>query len=213
MKKVLLAAMVLAAIPAALATSSPAVGEKDRSRHDARCAWGRLADGKGNLVRCITKNEAAWLRVKMPTPAASPKPARSADNKPKAPPDKAPPEGKPAEEAPSKEEKKIEITVGPLEVDQGKLPRGLAKLKKPKARYLKCVTDHGGMFRDQGEVHVRFLVRARGRAEGVHVVKRRSVTKAAGKCIADVVDRRAVGTPSVQMVGATLVVKFSRVDG
>ena len=56
---------------------------------------------------------------------------------------------------------------------------------------------------------MRFLVRARGRAEGVSVSKRVGVTPEAARCVAEVVDRRPVGTPDVPMVGATVIIKFT----
>ncbi|HEY6723798.1 MAG TPA: hypothetical protein VI197_07185, partial [Polyangiaceae bacterium] len=98
---------------------------------------------------------------------------------------------------------------GPITADQGTLSIG--RLHMPKDRYAKCVDDNGGLEGKDGEVHVRFLVRGEvSRAEGVSVSKRRNLSPAAAKCVADVVDRRRVGTPDTPMVGATLVIKFSR---
>ena len=68
----------------------------------------------------------------------------------------------------------------------------------------------GGVSSDGGEVELRFLVQGRGRAEGVSVQKRRGVSVAAAKCIADVVDRRYVGYPDGPEVGATLVVTMKK---
>jgi hypothetical protein len=59
---------------------------------------------------------------------------------------------------------------------------------------------------------VRFLVRAKGVAEGVSVAKRTNMSKEAAQCVADVVDRRRVGTPESPMVGATVLVKFVKLD-
>jgi hypothetical protein len=72
---------------------------------------------------------------------------------------------------------------------------------------LACVRDHGGITREVGEIQVRFLVRERGRAEGAVVSKRAGVSEAAARCVADVVDRRLVGSPEAPMVGATLTVR------
>ncbi len=74
-----------------------AAAEADRSAGvDATCAWGRLADGHGKLVRCLTQEEAARLRD---APAAA-APVRPATDSPKAAP---PPEATraPAPAAPS----------------------------------------------------------------------------------------------------------------
>ena len=117
----------------------------------------------------------------------------------------------PAETAPDKPEASgpLKVEVGPITADEGKL--GIGQLHVPKDRYRECVEQHGGLSSDDGEVHVRFLVRGdRSRAEGVSVSKRRNMSKEAAKCVADVVDRRRVGTPDKPMVGATLVIKFSR---
>jgi hypothetical protein len=94
--------------------------------------------------------------------------------------------------------------------DEGKLPVAEKKLDAPRDRYIDCVKKNGGLSADKGEVHVRFLVRQRGRAEGVSVAKRSGVSPKAAACIADVVDRRAVGTPDAPMVGATAVIEISR---
>ena len=49
-------------------------------------------------------------------------------------------------------------------------------------------------------------------AEGVSVSKRSNLSKEAAQCVADVVDRRRVGTPESPMVGATVLVKFTKLD-
>jgi hypothetical protein len=101
---------------------------------------------------------------------------------------------------------RVEITVGPVVADKGEL--GLGKLGAPKDRYAKCVEDNGGVRGESGEVHVRFLVRSKGIAEGVSVQKRLNVSPEAARCIAEVVDRRHVGVPDEPLVGATLQLKI-----
>jgi hypothetical protein len=103
---------------------------------------------------------------------------------------------------------RFEIAVGPVTADKGELPIG--KLGVPKDRYSKCVEDNGGLKAETGEVHVRFLVRSKGIAEGVSVQKRFNVGPEAARCIAEVVDRRQVGVPEEPLVGATVVVKIAR---
>ena len=46
---------------------------------------------------------------------------------------------------------------------------------------------------------MRFLVRSKGVAEGVSVAKRTNLSKEAAQCVADVIDRRRVGTPAQRM--------------
>jgi hypothetical protein len=104
----------------------------------------------------------------------------------------------------------LEVTVGPVAADEGTL--GIGKLGAPKDKYAACVQKNGGLSGKTGEISVRFLVRGKGVAEGVSVAKRSNVTKEAAQCVAEVVDRRHVGTPESPMVGATLLVKFTKLD-
>ncbi len=194
---VALASLAVAAL--ASAQSSPAVSVKARYPYDPACAWGRIANGKGMLVRCLSEQEAVALVKGAPTPV--PAKAEASEN-----------ESTPAQPEPTKDpepDKPLKVEVGPIHADQGKLSIG--RLHVPKDRYAECVAKHGGLEGDSGEVHVRFLVRGdRSRAEGVSVSKRRNLSKEAAKCVADVVDRRRVGTPDAPMVGATLIISFTR---
>jgi hypothetical protein len=178
-------------VAVALGVTGSAVADDaktSRYPYDPACAWGRIANGKGMLVRCLEEKEALAL-----VQGGSAKPA-------------SPPEAEPKKPEPSGP---LNVEVGPITADEGKL--GIGQLHVPKDRYRQCVDEHGGLEGDDGEVHVRFLVRGdRSRAEGVSVSKRRNMSREAAKCVADVVDRRRVGTPDKPMVGATLVIKFSR---
>lgn len=165
-----------------------------RYPYDPACLWGRLANGKGTVLRCLTEQEAASLGT-----AASPTPAQPGSATPVTP---APAPTDPAAGKPVR----LEITVGPVVADKGDL--GIGKLGAPKDRYAKCVEDHGGLRGESGEVHVRFLVRSKGIAEGVSVQKRSNVSPEAARCIAEVVDRRHVGVPDEPLVGATLQLKI-----
>ncbi len=208
---------------AALATGAVAVAEAEdallkRYPYDPACAWGRIGNGKGMVVRCISEEEAKALRA---TPAATPgkpsggvsssKPSADAPTAPTSTtPDttEAPSESEPSTDASA--EAQLEVTVGPVTADEGTL--GVGKLGAPKDRYAACVQKNGGLSGKTGEVSVRFLVRGKGIAEGVSVSKRTNISKEAAQCVADVVDRRRVGTPESPMVGATLLVKFTKVD-
>jgi hypothetical protein len=104
----------------------------------------------------------------------------------------------------------IEVDVASVTADEGELPIARRKLRTPRDKYARCVSDNGGLSAEVGEVTVRFLVRERGRAEGTNVEKRQGVGEAAAKCIAGVVDRRPVGTPEAPVVGATAVFRVTR---
>jgi len=214
---------------AALATGAVAVAEAEdallkRYPYDPACAWGRVGNGKGMVVRCISEDEAKALRVAAAAPLAKPAPSTTpsvSSTKPAPEPSPAPssaapevapevvPEPEPAP-APSDADAALEVTVGPVTADEGTL--GVGKLGMPKDRYVACVQKNGGLSGKSGEVSVRFLVRAKGVAEGVSVAKRTNLSKEAAQCVAEVVDRRRVGTPDSPMVGASVVVKFAKVD-
>ncbi len=172
-----------------------------RYPYDPVCPWGRLADGQGLLVRCIEQSEAAQLAA-VPSPRA-----REATLPFQPPPLAATTPATPGPVvAPSRGRKVVVKDVGPARADTGDLPEARAQLKKPLDRYAQCVENNGGLTGDSGQVIVRFLVRERGRAEGVAVKDRRGVSLVAAKCIADVIDRRYVGYPAAPIVGATLTI-------
>jgi hypothetical protein len=178
-----------------------------RYPYDPACLWGRLANGKGTIVRCLSEQEAAALAPvanALPlAPAAAPAPAVA----PLAAPSAAPATTTAVAPEAAPKPGRYDVTVGPVTADHGELPVG--KLGQPKDRYLKCLDDNGGLRGDSGEVHVRFLVRSKGVAEGVSVQKRVNVSAEAARCVSEVVDRRHVGTPDEPLVGATVLVKFS----
>ena len=191
------ALVVLGGVETSSHAAPPAVAS--RYPYDPVCEWGRLADGRGMLIRCLTRAEAASLKG-AGSAAAAPTPTRA-------------PSGTPATASTSSGAKqKLAVTVGPVHAEHGQLPEAVRKLKRAEDRFRACVTDNGGLTRRQGEVQVRFLVRERGRAEGVSVSKRRSLSAAAAKCVADVVDRRSVGLPEAPIVAATLVVQFEQLS-
>jgi hypothetical protein len=214
---------------AALATGAVAVAEAEdallkRYPYDPACAWGRVGNGKGMVVRCISEDEAKVMRAAPPPLAAGAKPAPSSgvsSTKPvaiatptpgSATADASDPDATTEPEAPTSDagNEALEVTIGPVTAETGSL--GIGKLGAPKDKYLACVQKNGGVSGKSAEVSVRFLVRAKGIAEGVSVAKRSNLSKEAAQCVAEVVDRRRVGTPESDVVGATVVVKFEKAD-
>lgn len=177
-----------------------------RYPYDPACPWGRLANGKGTVVRCLTEQEATQLPAALAAPLP-PAPAAAPVTPAAATPAVTPAPSASAPEAPVARTGRIEVTVGPVLADKGEL--GVGKLGAPKDRYQKCIEDNGGLRGASGELHVRFLVRSKGIAEGVSVQKRINLSQEAARCIADVVDRRYVGVPDEPLVGATLVLKIT----
>ncbi len=182
-----------------------------RYPYDPACPWGRIGNGKGIIVRCLSEPEAAALRAG--TVAAAPAtgaPAGPVASSVAAPGPTAPNDEPNDSDAgpPSAPDEKLDVTIGPVTADSGEL--GIGKLGAPKDRYVKCINDNGGLKDPTGEVQVRFLVRQRGRAEGVSVAKRTNVSADAARCVSEIVDRRYVGVPDAPIVGATVVVKFAK---
>jgi hypothetical protein len=208
---------------------APGAGHADpateaRYPFDPACPWGRLANGKGMIARCLGEEEARALLAggtlttsggakvairgigegaasapSTPTPAGAAAPQSAAPSTPSPALDAA------ASPTPTRP---VKVEVGPVIPDEGELSIG--QLGKPVDRYRACIEQNGGLQGTSGEVRIHFLVRGeRGRAEGVEVAEARGVTKKAAQCLADVVDRRATGTPSQPLVGATLVFKIS----
>jgi hypothetical protein len=216
-------------LPATRATAEPdrpthAAAEPDRAAVDAQCPWGRLADGHGRFVRCLTGDDAARLAIAAPAePAQKPPPAAAfAPAEPigktstdsgviwPLPPPKPPaaePGAPPSSPPPSDE---LVAELGPVVADGGALSDAQRALRKMRDRLAECASKNGGLAADRGEVELRFLVQERGRAEGVSIKKKRGVGDAAAKCIADVVDRRFVGFPDEPAIGATLIVTISK---
>ena len=215
---------------AALATGAVALAEAEdallkRYPYDPACAWGRVGNGKGMVVRCMSEDEAKALRaapvatpaaaapkpVAATTPASTTKPVEGATTPASTAAETAPDSATEPEPAPGTEAGgSLDVVVGPVKADEGTL--GIGKLGAPKDKYTACVQKNGGLSGKTGEVSIRFLVRAKGVAEGVSVDKRTNLSKEAAECVAEVVDRRRVGTPESPMVGATVLVKFTKLD-
>jgi hypothetical protein len=190
----LFAAGALSLVAGAAVTLSGQAADPVETRYpyDPACPWGRIADGRGMLVRCLLETESKVLLQRTPAPAEDAPPA-DAGSSPEASSGGA-----------------LEVSIGPVTADVGTLPMAAKKLELGKPKFENCVLDNGGLESSPAEVHVRFLVRERGRAEGVSVSKLRGVSKKVARCVADVVDRRYVGEPEAPLVGATVVIKFSQ---
>ena len=182
------------------AARSDAADDASRYPYDPVCPWGRISDGRGMIVRCIRKDEKNLLLAGTANPGPSASAVASASSSATGP-----------DLPPEEIAKTLKVEVVSVTPDQGKLAGAEKKLALGRDKFLSCVAKNGGLEKDEAEVHVRFLVSDRGRAEGVSVAKRSGVGEKAAHCVADVVDRRAVGTPETSMLGATAVVKFSRV--
>lgn len=191
--------------------------EAQRYPFDPSCAWGRLSDGRGLFVRCLTRDEAERLTKSAPTAA----PVKSAPSAVPTPPSTASSSSAPAvanaSEVADTATNGSQAAKEPLSAelvsviaDEGELPLAKRKLASPHERYAQCVMEHGGLKGASGQVEVRFLVRERGRAEGSSVEKFQGMSEAAAACIAQVVDRRQTGTGAAPVVGATAVIRVRK---
>lgn len=179
---------------------------------DPVCPWGRVADGRGLLVRCLDAAEARRLgAARSSAPAASPAPAAAAPvtAPPAAPPRSAEPPSLAATAAHGSSRRIGLAAISAARADTGELPEARPQLLRASQRYVACVESNGGLSASPARVTLRFLVRERGRAEGVTVKAREGLSLAAAKCIAEVVDRRFVGYPAAPIVGADLSVEFA----
>ncbi len=177
-----------------------------RYPYDPACPWGRIADGNGMLVRCLVAAEvnqllgtSAHVPPQAP-PAAGAASVASADAF-------TPVTATPV--APALRGTVRVDSVGPAVADAGELPLADKKLAVAKDRFIECANQNGGLSAKQAKVVVRFLVRERGRAEGVGVKSFNGVSQAAAECIADVVNLRYVGYPAAPIVGATIPIVLS----
>jgi hypothetical protein len=239
----LAAAGLTALCCSSLAAVSIATAENPaRYPYDPACAWGRLADGHGMLLRCLEPAEASALLQADASgagpaavqPGGGPRavaasgggapaqsgvagaPAQGNAGKGTAGQGTAGqgtvPAGSGVFPGPPGAEQRLTVSaVGPTVPDTGELPLADKKLGAPKDRYIECVTKNGGLSSAKARVVLRFLVRERGRAEGVEIKSFAGLSKPAAQCIADVVDRRYVGYPSAPLVGATLPIELSQV--
>ncbi len=197
--------MLLSGLVAALVVVLRSNADADipeRYPYDPACPWGRVADGNGMMVRCLEPNEAKQLlQVQVGTrgnEVAAPAVTQAAVSP------------TPAPAAGSKVGTKVAVeSVGPAVADAGDLPLAGTKLGLAKDKYVQCVADNGGLTSKQGKVVVRFLVRERGRAEGVSVKSHSGMSAAAAQCIAEVVNLRYVGYPAAPIVGATIPIVLS----
>lgn len=177
---------------------------------DPVCPWGRVSDGRGLLVRCLDSAEAQRLAAANPTQVTRPPAAAAAAGRTDAAPVAPAPPVPPAPPAASKPARRVFLSaVNPALADTGELPEARPQLARVGDRFVQCVESGGGLTSSPARVTVRFLVRERGRAEGVTVKERSGVSVAAAKCVAEVVDRRFVGYPAAPIVGADLSIDFS----
>ncbi|HEY4121592.1 MAG TPA: hypothetical protein VGM56_27190 [Byssovorax sp.] len=180
----------------ALAKQSNDAGARDAP--PPRCPYGALEDPHRGFVRCLLPEErdAGWLP---PAPQAPPTSAPSAvaSNEQDA---GAPP----SDSARDRAGPPPLVEIGSPAFENGQVPRVEKALTKASDAIGRCVGDHGGLTAPTGSMKVQFLVRARGRAEGVEVMSAKGVTAEAKQCVRLLLKNRAIGAPSADPVGVTV---------
>jgi hypothetical protein len=170
--------------------------------YDPACPWGRLADGHGMLLRCLKPAEASQLlAADVSAPVADATPGKT--------PPAASAATPAASSAPVLAKAGLVMRMGAAQADAGELPLAAKKLTAAEDKIIGCVEANGGVTSEPARVVLRFLVRERGRAEGVTVKSQAGMSKKAAECIAGVIDRRYVGYPAAPIVGATLPIELS----
>jgi hypothetical protein len=92
--------------------------------------------------------------------------------------------------------------------ENGDVPRAEKSLGKVSDDIAKCVAKNGGLSRPSGSMKIQFIVRAKGRAEGVEVLSSQNISAEASSCIRLLLKNRAVGEPTSDPVGVTVLINF-----
>jgi hypothetical protein len=173
-------------------------GKPDKAPDDAgapssdggpRCPYGELTDPHRGFVRCLLPDErdAGWLPPPPQGDPQPPEPPKAEPPKPAAPPT---------------------VEIGAPKFENGQVTKVEKSLGKASAGIAKCVAEHGGLDGDGGRMKIQFLVRSRGRAEGVEVLSAKNVSREAASCVRVLLKNKAIGAPSADPVGVTVVITF-----
>jgi hypothetical protein len=100
------------------------------------------------------------------------------------------------------------VEIGAPKFESGEVTKVEKSLGKASGDLARCVADHGGLAADTGSVKVQFLVRSRGRAEGVEVLAAKGVSAEAAGCVRHLLKNKAIGAPTADPVGVTVVITF-----
>jgi len=165
----------------------PADGGAEAPDAGPRCPYGALEDAHRGFVRCLEPGESDAGAGRAPEPG----------------------DGGAAPSAPPV------VEVGTPDFDNGDVPHIDKPLRGARADIAKCVAEHGGLTGSSGMgmIKVQFLVRSRGRAEGVEIVSSKSVSPEAAACVRLALKNRAVGAPSADPVGVTVTFNLKAAPG
>ena len=162
-----------------------------------RCPYGELNDPHRGFVRCLNPDErgADWLP---PPPQPTPPVADAPSAAPK---DPEPPPAVPAGPPPL-------VDIGAPKFENGEVPRAEKALTKAATDIAKCVAEHGGLTAATGTLKVQFLVRNRGRAEGVEILSAKGLGPDAASCVRLLLKNKPIGPPTSDPVGVTVTISL-----
>jgi hypothetical protein len=104
----------------------------------------------------------------------------------------------------------VEVTLSAPKLFGGTVQSLDASLERTRIGVADCVVHHGGMTSERGRLDMQFLVRERGRAEGVEVLRAQGVSEAASACVRKLFKNRFIGMPSDDPVGVSFSYKLKR---
>lgn len=183
---------------------------------DGDCPHGRLEDPHRGFVRCLQPDEAdaSWLPPRpQPDPADAGVPGDAAPPTDAAPPadaalppvDAAPPDATPLTPPPGPPPL---VEFKPAAFTNGDVPNVDKRLQKLADGIATCVAEGGGLSSASGSLKLQFLVRERGRAEGVEILGAKGVSAGAQECVRLLLKNKPVGTPSSDPVGVTVTISL-----
>lgn len=164
---------------------------------DGGCPHGSLEDGHRGFVRCRTADEADGGADDAGDAGDS---GDVGDASP--PSDAAPPPPPPAPVS------KPSVVVEAAKQQGGEVPNLDKVLGKLADDFATCVVSAGGLSSKTGQIETQFLVRARGKAEGVEVLKVKGVAESVSPCIQGLLKNKRVGIPTADPVGVTFVINL-----
>jgi hypothetical protein len=182
---------------------APAAADASAEGGLPRCLHGALEDPHRGFVRCLEPGEAdaGWLPP-APQPEVPPPDAGAADGgitgggaTDGGAVDAGPP---PTSTAPPV------IEIGEPAYENGDVPRVPKILQGITGKIARCVADNGGLAGPTGSIKVQFLVRSRGRAEGVEILSAKGISASASGCVRLLLKNKAVGSPTADPVGVTV---------
>ncbi len=171
--------------PEELAVDAGASG--DAGDAGPKCPHGALEDPHRGFIRCLEPGETDAGPPAPAAPDAGAADAGAADAAPLV----------PAGPPPS-------VEVGEPEFENGEVPNVPKTLTRAAPDVARCIADAGGLLGSTGSLKVQFLVRSRGRAEGVEVLAAKNVPEAAKACVRQLLKNKAVGSPTADPVGVTV---------